>query len=1263
MSTIDHDASGQELRRDMRFSVTQAALIVRTGQPDIPCEIRDFCLGGLSLRFTQTDSNPEVAALDGADAVITFSPALSNPDSVSSQPIFRIPARLLRPSSSGVGVAFSKQPVDALRALQKLRMASHRQQMGASAVTASSKDLREVCTTLLHETLMQSHNLLSRMIGDKLTSAAIHAVSIAEHTGLLNAPIEFKTQASAVQAKLLRGVLGGLNQPLQTSSLKPAAPDGLSLVDEGDFEDWLSTSSEVTRLEEHFQEQLADIQPRISQLFALPFDHTSNPFGPSLICHAYRSAIQDMPLMAKARTVAYATLREVLLEQLAPLYAELLALLPVSESELAGHTSTQQDAHANSPHAGSAAPSASTPNAGSAASASAPQKGALGRLTGSLMDFFRGQSGEAASYQATPGLAASQGEAGATASQGGAGAPAQGRSNHPFSTPPLTRQNYAASPVLQRLSAAGSLPQNMNPEMRRSVDMFGALFDTLHAEKSVNEGIRPFFGQLEASLVKLAVSDPAFLASPSHPAHRVLNTLDRISMIAGDEGKIADTRLLRLMSRWTDRINAEAEKNPGIFEEARTQLERVVKPLLAERTARIARLQEICEGRQRAELTKLGVVAELLRRMGEREVPTIVIELINGGWRNVLLMAELRHGENSPEVLAAWQALEQLSLWLNQARSELPAPGDAQTLLQYIDTTLTHVCADKFAQDRMLDQLAHALFDQDESQHEYTTVSAKLRDTPPEVLSPGQDSLLERLRVGDWMQFPSLDAPLNLVWVGNKPPVYVFATYRGIKKLDIKQQDLLQSLEKNEAQWTEDMELPLMDRSYSAMIQKMQRDLMWQASHDPVTGLSNRHAFFRSIRRDWVRNKNTELDTGYVIGIIQIETQDTDGKPPSADTRNAFMREAAQLVQDQLPAGSLLARAGEQSIAYWAAMPDALSAKLASTKLLNALNRFKPSIDGHDIHANAHIGLVWASNGLDPERAYDNANAASTAARESGQAAVVLYQNSDSDRAKPVFALAEWAHELTRILAENRLELNCQAVLDLQSSTRDPVHYEILLHPVAATQTDSDQPINTDDLLSVAERLQRITEIDRWVFKQVVLWMQEHPDSLEMIGGFAIKLSGQSIVNPLFLNFLLAELGRGDVPAHKIIFSISEIAAADGHSQAQHFIRQLQRLGCKFMLDEFGLGNSSYTALKSLKLDYLKIDRSLVRELSASVIDEAIVRSILETSTFLDISTIAGFVESQDSESKLKDMGIPFAQGSRMSEPVALASLIQRLNG
>ena len=299
---------------------------------------------------------------------------------------------------------------------------------------------------------------------------------------------------------------------------------------------------------------------------------------------------------------------------------------------------------------------------------------------------------------------------------------------------------------------------------------------------------------------------------------------------------------------------------------------------------------------------------------------------------------------------------------------------------------------------------------------------------------------------------------------------------------------------------------------------------------------------------------------------------------------------------------------------------------------------------------------MWSDNGLDPERYYDNANAAASAARECAQDGVEVYRDNESNRAKPVIALAGWAHELTRILAENRLELNCQAVLDWQHSS-DPVHYEILLHPIADAHAVT-EPINTYELIRVAERLQRITEIDRWVFKQLVNWIREHAEQTEMIGGFFLKLSGQSMVNPLFLNFLLTELGRGDLPTHKIIFTLSEFVAVEGHSQVQHFIRQLQRLGCKIMLDEFGLGTISYTALKSLKPDYLKIDRSLVRELTSSLIDEAIVRSIQETCAFLEIHTVAGFVENADTQNKLKEMGIQYLQGSFMNEPVALAGLL-----
>ncbi|MBU2642841.1 MAG: DUF1631 family protein [Gammaproteobacteria bacterium] len=1236
---IDSRHAGQDLRRDKRFQVSQAAIITQAGYPEIACEIRDFCVGGLFLKFT----NPEVAIAAlakraNAEVEIVFTSASSN-----ATLNFQVPALLKRLSPLGVGVAFIRQPLDALRALQKLRMASHRQKLAALPTSEAFPHLRQASTTLLNETLLQAHDQMMRALGDKLGAAALLATGIVEHSGLLSAMHEFNQHAAMVQTRFVQQVMDALkqNQTHQAQIKSSTNEGGLALVDELDFEDWLATSTDAHKLEEQFHEQLADIEPRIGQLFGFACDHNTNPFGPSVIGHAFRNAVQDVPVSARARQVAYATLRDVLSDQLAPLYSELLAMLPVSQVE-----TQSQHATPTAPPTPAKPHQASPDQADASLAGTPPPKGALSRLTSSLMDFFqRNQGAQGNPSNVAPGAPMPSGAPASQTNQGGYAQPAGSGGSQAMQ---MGVPGVAHSPVLQRLAAAGALPPAVTQEMQRSVDMFGALFDTMHAEKTVSEGMRPFFQQLETSLVKLAMSDPQFLNSPSHPAHKVLNTLDRISMVAGDDGKIGDARLMRLMSRWTDRINAEADKNPGVFEEARTQLERVVKPLLSERAARVFRLQEMCEGRQNAEIVKQRILRELLARLDTQPVPNAVIELLNGGWRNVLFIAEMRHGIDSDEAREAWQVLRQLCGWLDPDLAEPPTATDVQALLQRIDQELTQVCADKFAQDRIVDQLASALFETDKSQHPRTAIAARLIDAASEPLSEAQDNLAERLRVGDWLQFKSQDTPLNLIWIGNQPPVYVFANYRGIKKLDLKRPELLQTLEEGDAQWTEDLELPLMDRSYSAMIQKMQRDLLWQASHDSATGLANRKSFFRAIRRAWLRSQTTA--GGYAVGVIQLDIHNPAGEAVGSETRIPILRDLAQLLPTLLPASAQLARAGESGLAFWIEAADGEAAQAQAETLLSALTAQPQEINGTRYRVQMAAGLMWASDCLSPETYYDNANAASARARESGQA-VVLYSSEVNDSG--VLALAQWAHELTAILANNQLSLNCQPVVAAADAARTPLYYEVLLHPTA----HDERAIATGDLIDVAARLQRITEIDRWVVKTVLRWMRDHPEKVASIGGLSINLSGQSVTNPLFLKFLLAELVRGDLPGNKLIFEISEADAVEGHAQTQLFMRQLQRHGCRFTLDDFGIGSSSYTSLKSMKLDYLKIDRTLVREIGTSMIDEALVRSILETGSFLGIKTVAGFIEDPDFLATLVEMGVDCVQGYFIGEPRPLDSL------
>jgi len=163
-NATDNQHTGQELRRDRRFQVSQAAIITQPGYTEIACEIRDFCQGGLFLKFT----NPEAAITalaKRADAAVEI---VFTPVSLSAAQTFRVPAQLKRLSPLGVGVAFARQPVDALRALQRLRMAGHRQKLAALPTSAAHPHLREASTTLLSETLFQVHDQIMRVLGDKL---------------------------------------------------------------------------------------------------------------------------------------------------------------------------------------------------------------------------------------------------------------------------------------------------------------------------------------------------------------------------------------------------------------------------------------------------------------------------------------------------------------------------------------------------------------------------------------------------------------------------------------------------------------------------------------------------------------------------------------------------------------------------------------------------------------------------------------------------------------------------------------------------------------------------------------------------------------------------------------------------------------------------------------------------------------------------------------------------------------------------------------
>jgi len=196
--------------------------------------------------------------------------------------------------------------------------------------------------------------------------------------------------------------------------------------------------------------------------------------------------------------------------------------------------------------------------------------------------------------------------------------------------------------------------------------------------------------------------------------------------------------------------------------------------------------------------------------------------------------------------------------------------------------------------------------------------------------------------------------------------------------------------------------------------------------------------------------------------------------------------------------------------------------------------------------------------------------------------------------------------------------------------------------------------------LPAAERYDLISKIDRWVIKNALGLLADNPAFLKQINFCSINLSGQSLTDPEILKFIITQLDEAGIGGEKICFEVTETAAISNLSGAIKFISTLRGVGCRFALDDFGSGLSSFGYLKNLPVDYLKIDGMFVKDIVDDPIDRAMVKSINEIGQVMGMKTIAEFVENDTIKKMLKEIGVDYAQGYGIGKPQPFDELLIR---
>jgi diguanylate cyclase (GGDEF)-like protein/PAS domain S-box-containing protein len=424
---------------------------------------------------------------------------------------------------------------------------------------------------------------------------------------------------------------------------------------------------------------------------------------------------------------------------------------------------------------------------------------------------------------------------------------------------------------------------------------------------------------------------------------------------------------------------------------------------------------------------------------------------------------------------------------------------------------------------------------------------------------------------------------------------------------------------------------------------RLSLQISYQANHDVLTGLINRREFEHRLKRvmKTARNESTDNALCY-LDLDQFKlVNDTCGHVAGDE----LLRQVSKLLQDNVRHRDTLARLGGDEFGLLMEHCSLKEARQVASKLVKAVSDYKFLWEKQLFKIGVSIGLITVNeSSADINALLSAADAACFMAKDRGRNRIHVYQENDEELTKRHGEM-QWAVRLPRALEEDCFKLYVQSIVPVASNNREGSHYEVLL------RMEEDHIVLPEAFLPAADRYNLSGKLDRWVITNTFQWIVDHPAHLKRLYLCAINLSGHSLNEETFLEFILQKFREFQIPPEKICFEITETVAITNLSLTANFIEVLKVQGCRFSLDDFGSGLSSFAYLKNLPVNFLKIDGVFVKDILDDPLNLAMVKSINEIGHIMGKQTIAEFVENKAILEKLREIGVDYVQGYEIGRP------------